>query len=46
MMESGEFAETQVQRPPDPFSSISRVYRLAVFEGGSLDLPIPDGAML
>ncbi|MBU54100.1 MAG: hypothetical protein CL920_35845, partial [Deltaproteobacteria bacterium] len=27
-VESGEFAETQVQRPPDPMLSISRVYRL------------------
>ena len=27
-VESGEFAETQVQRPPDQNSSISRIYRL------------------
>ena len=28
IVESGEFAETQVQRPPDQNSSIPRVYRL------------------
>ena len=28
MVESGEFAETQVQRPPEQKSRISRVYRL------------------
>ena len=27
-VESGEFAETQVQRPPEQKPSISRVYRL------------------
>ena len=27
LVESGEFAETQVQRPPDQHSSISRIYR-------------------
>ncbi|MBU50250.1 MAG: hypothetical protein CL920_16300 [Deltaproteobacteria bacterium] len=28
LVESGEFAETQVQRPPDQHSSIPRIYRL------------------
>ena len=28
LVESGEFAETQVQRPPDQISSIPRIYRL------------------
>ena len=28
IVESGEFAETQVQRPPDQKSSFPRVYRL------------------
>ena len=27
-VESGEFAETQVQRPPDQKSRIPRIYRL------------------
>ena len=27
LVESGEFAETQVQRPPDQISIISRTYR-------------------
>ena len=30
MVESGEFAETQVQRPLEQKSSISRIYRLNV----------------
>ncbi len=28
LVESGEFAETQVQRPPEQHSSISRTYRV------------------
>ena len=27
LVESGEFAETQVQRPPEQHSSIPRIYR-------------------
>ena len=38
-MESGEFAETQVQRPPEQHSSFPRVDGLTVIEGWSLDLP-------
>tara|TARA_B100000609_G_scaffold133605_1_gene106829 strand:- start:926 stop:1099 length:174 start_codon:yes stop_codon:yes gene_type:complete len=30
IVESGEFAETQMQRPPDQYSSISRIYRIKV----------------
>ncbi len=28
LVESGEFAETQVQRPPDQHSSIPRIHRM------------------
>ena len=38
LVESGEFAETQVQRPPDQHSSIPRKYGLAVF--GTIRIPI------
>ena len=30
LVESGEFAETQVQRPPEQYSSFPRIYRLVV----------------
>ena len=42
-VESGEFAETQVQRPPDQYSRIPRVYRLVVprLERMAIRIPIP-----